>query len=238
MQSAIDDHNRYIDNRQNPQSAIRNRQILRLPPIGGNQLRRAGRLPPLFREQLMFERDDARLELREVSEAFGCCQTVGPFHLEDVFCRRWVESCDESRDAIAALEKPNHMLLIGPTTNSGQTAGGEIRPELFCRRRREPGGPIGLTYGFASFGDRPGLAACRTADIHDRAPERFGLRGHRVATGAGKKSTGFSGIQWPFVHDRSTMPYPRRPHNFYCCRFAFTVHLSADYELVSARDDH
>ena len=71
----------------------------------------------------MFERDDARLELREISEAFGCCQTVRPFHLEDIIPRRCVESCDQPRDAIAAFKKPNHVLFIGLTTKGGQTVG-------------------------------------------------------------------------------------------------------------------
>jgi hypothetical protein len=121
----IGNHNRQstIDNHQNRQSAARNPQSLGFPPIAGDQLRRAGRLPPLFRQELMFECDDAGLELGEISEAFGRRQTVRPFHLEDVFACRCVESCDESRDAIAAFEKPNHVLLIGLTMKDGQTTG-------------------------------------------------------------------------------------------------------------------
>ena len=155
----------------------------------------------------MFEGDDACLELGEIGEAFGCCQTVRPFHFEDVLTCRCVESCDESRDAIAAFEKPNHVLLIGLTVKDGQTVGGvRSSNQLIYRRRWEPGAPIVLSHGFAAFRDRPGLAARRTADIDNRAPERISLGRHRVAPGARKKASGLAGIHWPFVHDNSTMP--------------------------------
>src|SRR3954464_9237099 len=70
----------------------------------------------------MLQRDDARLKLREVREALGGREPVGPFHLENVFSGRCVESCDESRDAIAAFKKPNHVCSIGPTKEVGHTA--------------------------------------------------------------------------------------------------------------------
>src|SRR5262245_46566470 len=72
--------------------------------------------------------------------------------------------------------------------------------QSLCRRRGEPGGPIVLTDGLAAFGDRPGLAARRTADIHNRPSKRVGLRGHRVAAWARKKPSGLAGIHWPFIH--------------------------------------
>ena len=77
----------------------------------------------------MFQRNDARLELLEVRKTLGCRETVRPFHLEDVLVGRGIESCSESGDPVAALEKPNHVRSIGVTAAASHTAG-ELNNQL------------------------------------------------------------------------------------------------------------
>ena len=149
----------------------------------------------------MLERNDACLELREVREAFGRGETVRPFHLENIFSGGCVESCDESRDAIAAFKQPNHVLYIGATAMRGQTVG-----ELIGRRHRKARRPIVLTHGLAALRDRPGLAAGGAADIYNSAAKRVSLRGHGVTTRTRKKPTRLARVQGALIHDSSTMP--------------------------------
>ena len=111
------------------------------------------------------------------------------------------------------------------------------RPERSIRRRhREAGGPIVLARRFATFRDRPGLAAGGATDIDNRAAERVGLCRHRVAARAGKKTSGFSRVDWPFIHADSTMPQPSQLHNSLSGRapVSGSPFRDDDYESVSA----
>ena len=177
-------------------------------------------------------------ETRQLGEPLRRRESIGPFHLEDVLRRRWVESCDESRDAIAALESPNHIYSFGRRPSGCSDWGSysisfsfqfplqcpvvpvQAGPnwrlkdwQLIGRRYGKSGGAVALSDSFSAFGDGPGFAACPTAHVDDRSSQRIRLGGDRVAAWARKETSGFGGIDWSFVHDSSTMPQPRLLHN-------------------------